>query len=86
MGMPQISSDWKPSYVMAMGELNPARLKLFLDDAEAAMFVRYEEIADSPHHEEEKIQMANALEDLRVVKIHLLGWSAGSPRRAAAGL
>jgi hypothetical protein len=50
------------------------------------MFIRHEEIAGSPDHEDEKIQMANALEDLRLVQTHILGWSAEKPSPTAAEL
>lgn len=72
MRMPDISSDWKPSYVMAMRELNRTRLKFLLTDAERAMFTRYEELADSPDHHHERVQMSNALEDLQAVRLNLL--------------
>jgi hypothetical protein len=72
MGMPEISSDWKPSYVMAMRELNRARLRFLLTDAVSAMSTRYREIADSPGHDDERVQMSNALEDLRAVRVNLL--------------
>jgi hypothetical protein len=73
MGMPNISSDWKPSYVMAMRELDRVRLKFLLTDAERAMFTRYKELADSPDHHDERVQMSNALEDLQAVRVNLLG-------------
>ena len=72
MGMPEISSDWKPSYVMAMRELNRARLQFLLTDAEKAMFTRYKEIADCPGHDDERLEMSNALQDLRAVRLNLL--------------
>jgi hypothetical protein len=72
MGMPAISSDWKPSFVMAMRELNPVRLKFLVTDAERAVFTRYRELGDSPHHHDERVQMSNALEDLQAVRLSLL--------------
>jgi hypothetical protein len=70
--MPDISSDWKPSYVMAMRELDRVRLQFLVTDAERAMSTRYREIADSPDHDDERVQMSNALEDLQVVRLSLL--------------
>jgi hypothetical protein len=72
MGMPNISSDWKSSYVMALRELDRVRLKLLVADAERAVFTRYKEIGDFPEHHDERVQMANALEDLQDVRIGLL--------------
>ena len=72
MGMPDISSDWKPSYVMAMRELDRVRLKFLVSDAERAMFTRYRELADAPDHHDERVQMSNALEDLQAVRRSLL--------------
>jgi hypothetical protein len=72
MGMPEISSDWKPSYVMAMRELNRVRLQFLVTDAEMAVLTRYKEIADSPDHDDERVEMSNALEDLYAVRRNLL--------------
>jgi hypothetical protein len=72
MGMPDISSDWKPSFVMAMRELNLVRLKFLVTDAERAVFTRYRELGDSPDHHDERVQMSNALEDLQAVRLSLL--------------
>jgi hypothetical protein len=72
MGMPEISSDWKPSYVMALRELNRARLQFLLTDAVSAMSTRYREIADSPGHDDERVEMSNAFEDLQAVRLNLL--------------
>jgi hypothetical protein len=35
---------------------------------------KYQEIADSPNHREETAQMADALDDLRAVKVERLNW------------
>jgi hypothetical protein len=38
------------------------------------MFRRYQEIADSPDHVDERMQMADALDDLHAVKVERLNW------------
>ena len=74
--MPKASADWKSAYRNAMCELNPANVPLLVATAETTMFLRYQQIADSSVHREERVQMANALNDLHALK-------AGNARLAA---
>jgi hypothetical protein len=67
-------ADWKRSWGKAMRELDTHKFALMVTDAEAAMFRRYQEIADSPEHCDERVQMADALDDLRTVKVERLNW------------
>ena len=41
MGMPDVSSDWRSSYMMAMRELNLVRLKFLVTDTEMAVLTRH---------------------------------------------
>jgi len=72
MGMPDINSDWRSSYVMAIRELDRVRLKFLVTNAERAVLTRYREIADSPDHHDERVQMSNAIEDLEAIRLSLL--------------
>jgi hypothetical protein len=72
--MPALISDWKRSWGKAMRELDTSKFALLVSEAEADMFRRYQVIADSPAHIEERMQMAGALDDLRAVKIERLNW------------
>jgi hypothetical protein len=72
--MPGLVADWKHSWGKAMRELDTHKFALMVTEAEAAMFCRYREIADSPDHVDEKMQMASALVDLRAVKVERLNW------------
>jgi hypothetical protein len=72
--MPGLISDWRRSWAKAMRELDTPKLALLVSEAEADMFRRYQVFADSPAHVEERMQMADALDDLRAVKVERLNW------------
>jgi hypothetical protein len=70
--MPRLTADWKQSWAKAMWELDTQKFALMVTEAETAMFRRYQEIADLPHHVEERMQMADTLDDLHAVKFERL--------------
>jgi hypothetical protein len=72
--MPGLTADWKRSWGRAMRELDTDKFAQIVTEAEAAMFRRYQEIADSPDHVDERMQMADALDDLHAVKVERLNW------------
>lgn len=72
--MPEPTANWKESWEKAMRELDTAKFALAVTEAETDMFRRYQEIADSPAHVDERLQMADALDNLLAVKIERLDW------------
>ena len=72
--MPELTANWKLSWGTAMRELDTVKFALLVSAAEAHMFRRYQVIADSPAHIDERMQTANALVELRAVKVERLNW------------
>jgi hypothetical protein len=72
--MPGLTADWKRSWGRALRELDTAKFALLVSEAEADMFHRYQVIADSPDHSDERVQMADALDHLHAVKVERLKW------------
>ena len=72
--MPGLTADWKRSWEKAMRELDAHKFALLVSEAEADMFRRYQAIADSPAHIDERMQMADAPDDLLAVKVERLNW------------
>lgn len=75
--MPELTTNWKQSWGRAMGEMDTAKFALAVTEAETHMFRRYQEIAGSPDHIEERMQMSAALDDLLAAKVERLKWRPG---------
>jgi Tfp pilus assembly protein PilW len=73
--MPDLEPVWKEPYKKAMRELDKIKLSVAVMNAETSMFRRYQQIADSSGHCDERLQMAAALEDLMARKVRMLGWT-----------
>jgi hypothetical protein len=58
----------------AMHELDPARLRACVHDAEWAIFQRWQELGARGGSVEERIAMAVAVDDLLSIMIHKLKW------------
>jgi len=72
--MPGFSANWKQSWGKAMREMDTDRFAVAVTDAETAMFRRYQVIADSSAHVQERMQMADALDNLLAAKVKRLHW------------
>jgi hypothetical protein len=71
---PEVTANWKGSWGRAMRELDTAKFALAVTAAETHMFRRYQDIAGSPDHVEERMQMSAALDDLLAAKFDRLNW------------
>jgi hypothetical protein len=65
---------WKEAYEMALREKDKQKLGELVLSAEAALFRRYQEIAPSSNHHDERISMKTAGEHLLSIKVNQLGW------------
>jgi hypothetical protein len=57
-----------------MRELDVAKFAVAVTEAETVMFHRYEEIADLSDCADERVRMADALDDLLAAKVKRLKW------------
>jgi hypothetical protein len=67
---------WRTAYEKTMCEFDKAKLLALIDAAEGALFLRWQELGDSPDHTQERASMKLASDDLLAFKIHMLGWPA----------
>jgi hypothetical protein len=65
---------WRESYQKAIQESDQKKLTEYVQEAEAGMFKRLQELASSSDHHEERVEMEGASADLLAIKIHKLGW------------
>ena len=72
--MHEVTANWRQSWGKAMRELDTAKFALAVTEAETDIFRRYQEIAGSPDHVEERMQMSAALDDLLAAKVDRLNW------------
>jgi len=68
------TTTWKEAYEKALRETDKQRLGELVLSAEAAIFRRYEELAPSSNHHEERRSMTAASEQLLSLKVNQLGW------------
>ena len=69
---------WKEVYEKNRHETDQHKLRELVLAAEAAIFRRYQEIAPSSNHHEERRSMKAATDHLLALKVNQLGWPAVS--------
>ena len=65
---------WKTAYEKTRWELDVEKLLTLVHAAEAALFLRSQEIDDLPAYRYERAAMETAAKDLLAIKIRRLGW------------
>jgi hypothetical protein len=68
------TTSWKEVYERARQESNKQKLGELVLAAEAAIFRRYQEIASSANHQDERRSMKEATDYLLALKVNQLGW------------
>jgi hypothetical protein len=68
------ASSWKEFYYRALTETDADKLIELIHATEAAMFRRWQELADSTDHHEERSEMEVASTALLSIKNQKLGW------------
>ena len=68
------TTSWKEVYEKTRQETDKQKLGELVLAAEAAIFRRYQEIAPSPNHHDERRSMKEATDDLLEMKVNQLGW------------
>ncbi|MGA7918321.1 MAG: hypothetical protein WCA38_01535 [Candidatus Acidiferrales bacterium] len=69
-------SSWQEPYQRVLGETDTNRLIELIHATEAAMFRRWQELAGSSDHHEERSELELASAALLSIKTHKLGWPA----------
>jgi hypothetical protein len=72
------NTSWKEVFEQARHETDQQKLGDLVLAAEAAIFRRYQEIAPSSNHHQERQSMKEAADYLLAVKVHQLGWPSVS--------
>lgn len=72
------TTSWKEVFEQARHETDQKKLAELVLAAEAAIFRRYQEIAPSSNHHEERQSMKMAADYLLAVKVNQLGWPSVS--------
>lgn len=67
--------QWRELYYSAPAETDANRLADLVNATEAAMFVRWKELAGSRNYQEEKAEMSVACAALFTVKLKKLSWT-----------
>jgi hypothetical protein len=65
---------WRESYWKAIQESDQKKLTEHVQEAEAGMFKRLQELASSSDHHNERAEIEGASADLLAIKIYKLGW------------
>jgi hypothetical protein len=65
---------WKEAYEKTLREKDKQKLGDLILSAEAAIFRRYQELAPSSDHHEERRSLKEAAENLLSLKVNQLGW------------
>ncbi|MGA7622065.1 MAG: hypothetical protein WB630_01640 [Candidatus Acidiferrales bacterium] len=73
------ASSWKEFYSRALIETDADKLIELIHATEGAMFRRWQELADSSDHHEEKSEMEVATAALLSIKSQKLGWPGFDP-------
>jgi len=68
------TTSWKEVYERTRQETDQQKLGELVLAAEAAIFRRYQEIAPSANHHEERRSMKEATDHLLALKVDQLGW------------
>ena len=68
------ATSWKEVYEKTRQETDKQKLGELVLAAEAAIFRRYQEIAPSPNHHDERHSMKEATDYLLALKVNELGW------------
>ena len=72
--MPDSYSSWKVRFESTLTETDETKLTELVHATEAAMFCRWQELAGSSDHHEERSEMDVASATLLSIKTHKLGW------------
>jgi hypothetical protein len=67
---------WKGSYQKALSEQDETNLAEMVMQAEAAIYLRFQELQNSSNHHEERSSMKAATDELLAIKVNRLGWPA----------
>jgi hypothetical protein len=68
------ATSWKEVYEKTRHETDQQKLGELVLAAEAAIFRRYQELASSANHHEERRSLKEATDDLLEMKVNQLGW------------
>lgn len=68
------ASSWQELYLNALTETDQKKLSELIQAVEGAMFLRWQELANSTDHREERSEMHVASAALLAIKTHKLGW------------
>jgi hypothetical protein len=66
--------EWRDSYRRALNEQDHSQLANVVIEAETAIFMRFQELAGTPDHHAERVDMQIAARDLLAIKIQKLGY------------
>lgn len=75
MDQSSIRKVWKQYYRSALDELTLATTEENVNLVEEALFLRWQELAGNPNHQDERNEMKRASANLLRVKTYRLGWS-----------
>jgi hypothetical protein len=68
------SPFWRRYLQKAIRETEADKLLSLVHDTESALFHRWHELGSDDSYDEERVEMKDATESLRMIKIHRLGW------------
>jgi len=66
--------SWKEPFLAALKESDKVKLTKLVYEAEGAMFLRFQEMAESADHHEERSEMQSACAALLSIQVNKLGW------------
>jgi len=69
-------AEWYNLYSHALVEHDPVKLRFRINEAEAAMFVRIQDLIQNPDSNSEREIIANALSNLHALQRNLLRYSS----------
>ncbi len=69
-------AEWYTLYSHALVEHDPVKLRFRINEAEAAMFVRIQDLIQNPDSNPEREIIANALSNLHALQRNLLRYSS----------
>ncbi len=65
-------AEWYALYTHALVERDPVKLRFRINEAEAAMFLRIQDLVENPESNHEREVIANALSSLHALQRNLL--------------
>ena len=77
------SSDWKSLFLAVLGETDQNKLTERIHPAEGAIFLRLQELTDSPEHHDERSEIQVACAALLSIQVNRLGWPLSLSDRKA---